>query len=68
MMDLVSKLYVKTRAFADALTDERGQDMVEYALVMGMIALGATAALSTVATTVAAGFTAVTGHLTTYTT
>ena len=36
MKDLLLKLYIK----AQALREEHGQDMVEYALVVGIIALG----------------------------
>jgi pilus assembly protein Flp/PilA len=63
MKELVFKLFIKIRA----LEDENGQDMVEYAIVMGLIALGATAAMSSVAGTIAGTFTSVGTKLTTYT-
>ena len=36
--------------------DESGQDLIEYALVAGLIGLGAVAAMSTLATTIASAF------------
>lgn len=59
MKDLLLKLYLK----AQALRDERGQDMVEYALVVGIIALGATATMDVVATSVQGLFTTVSGKI-----
>jgi pilus assembly protein Flp/PilA len=41
------------------LSDESGQDLIEYALVAALIALGATAAMNTLATTISSAFTAV---------
>jgi pilus assembly protein Flp/PilA len=67
MKDLSLKLYVKTQQLRDSLRNEDGQDMVEYAIVMGLIALGATAAMKTLATTIGSGFTSVGTKLTTYT-
>ena len=45
MKDQLMKLYIK----AQILREEHGQDMVEYALVVGIIACGATAGMKTVA-------------------
>jgi|SRR5579862_5157053 pilus assembly protein Flp/PilA len=67
MKDLTLKLFIKAQALKDSLKDESGQDMVEYAIVMGLIALGATAAMKTLATTIGTGFTNVGTKLTTYT-
>jgi len=61
------RLFVRMHALIDALKDENGQDMVEYALVMGLIALGATVALNGLATTIATAFTSVDTKLTTST-
>ena len=52
MKDLLLKLYLK----AQALRDERGQDMVEYCVVVGFIALAATAAMGGVANQVSGMF------------
>jgi pilus assembly protein Flp/PilA len=46
------------------LSDESGQDLIEYALVAALIALGATAAMSTLATTISTAFTTVGTKLT----
>lgn len=40
--DKMLKLYVKIQTL---LSDDRGQDLVEYALVVAIIALGATVAM-----------------------
>jgi pilus assembly protein Flp/PilA len=50
-----------------AMQDENGQDMVEYAIVMGLIALGATVAMKTLATNIGTGFTNVGTKVTNYT-
>ncbi len=42
MKDIMLKLYIK---FQDLKSNEQGQDLVEYALVVALIALGATAAM-----------------------
>ena len=68
MNDLAIKVYVKMQALREAMKDESGQDMVEYAIVMGLIALGATAAMKTLATAIGGGFTAIGTKVTTYTT
>jgi pilus assembly protein Flp/PilA len=67
MKDLSLKLYIKMQQLRESLRNEDGQDMVEYAIVMGLIALGATAAMKTLATTIGSGFTSVGTKLTTYT-
>ena len=50
------------------MQDESGQDLIEYALVAGLIGLGAVAAMSTLSTTIGSAFTSVGGQLTTATT
>ncbi len=47
----------------DLWHDERGQDLIEYALIAVIIALGATAAMKTLATSIGSGFTAVSTKL-----
>jgi len=49
------------------LRDESGQDLIEYVLVGALIALAATAGMSTVATAINAAFTNIGTKLTTYT-
>jgi len=49
----MSKVAFILRALKD---DESGQDLIEYALVAGLIGLGAVAAMSTLATTISTAF------------
>jgi len=57
------------QALKDALVrDERGQDLIEYALVVALIALAATVSMKTVATAISTAFTSIGSKLTTYTT
>ena len=44
--------------------DESGQDLIEYALVAGLIGLGAVTAMSGLATTIASAFGSVGNQLT----
>jgi len=44
MNDLMLKLFVKVQSL---MVREEGQDLVEYALVVALVAFGATAALKT---------------------
>ncbi len=68
MRDIGLRLYVKMQNLKDAiLGDERGQDLVEYALVVALIALAATVSMKTLATTIGTAFTSVGTKLTTYT-
>jgi pilus assembly protein Flp/PilA len=50
---MLLKLYVK---FQDLMSREEGQDLVEYTLVLALIALGAVASMRTVATTISSEF------------
>jgi Flp pilus assembly pilin Flp len=68
MKTLFLKGYVKLQVLKDALVhDERGQDLIEYALVVSLIALGATAAMSGVATAISTAFSKVGSKMGTYT-
>ena len=67
MQNLFLKLYVKMQGLKEAIVDESGQDMVEYAIVMGLIALGATVSMKALATSIGTGFTSVGNKVTTYT-
>jgi pilus assembly protein Flp/PilA len=68
MRDNVLRLYMKMQNLKDAVIgNQSGQDLIEYALVVSLIALAATAGMSTVATKISAAFTAVGTKLTTYT-
>jgi pilus assembly protein Flp/PilA len=65
------KLYVKTQALRGALhgllTSNKGQDLIEYALVVALIAFAAAAGMTSVATQINAAFTNIGTKLTTYT-
>ena len=54
MKDVLLKLYIKVQ---DLLSQEEGQDLVEYALIVALIALAATAGMKTLATAINSGFT-----------
>jgi pilus assembly protein Flp/PilA len=51
-------------ALSTLISDESGQDLIEYALVAALIALGATAAMNTLASTISTAFTTVGTKLT----
>lgn len=67
MKGLGVRIYVTIQTLKDALKNENGQDMVEYAIVMGLIAMGATVAMKGLATTIGTGFTSIGTKLTNYT-
>jgi pilus assembly protein Flp/PilA len=52
------------RTLSNLFNDESGQDLIEYALVAALIALGATAAMSKLATTISTAFTSIGTNLT----
>lgn len=54
MKDIMLRLYIKIQTL---LTQEEGQDLVEYALIVALIALAATAGMKTLATAINTGFT-----------
>ena len=60
MNTMLIKLFVK---FQDLISREEAQDLVEYALVVALIALGATAAMRTLATSIGAAFTRISTQL-----
>jgi pilus assembly protein Flp/PilA len=55
-----------SRLFASLRRDDSGQDLIEYALVVALIAFAATAGMSSVAGKINAAFTTVGTTLTTY--
>jgi pilus assembly protein Flp/PilA len=61
------KLYVKMQMLRSRFLSEEGQDLIEYALVVSLIALAATAGMSTVATKIGTAFTNIGNKLATYT-
>jgi len=63
MKNMLMKLYVK----AQILREDHGQDLIEYALVVALIALAATVGMNTVASDINTAFTNIGGKLTKYT-
>jgi pilus assembly protein Flp/PilA len=62
------RLYVKTQSLKNSLIrNESGQDLIEYALVVALIALAATVGMKSVATAIGTAFTSVGTKLETYT-
>ncbi len=59
MHGLYLKTYVNFRNLKDSLQSESGQDLVEYALVVALIALAAAAGMSGIVTQINAVFTVV---------
>jgi len=55
------------RNFVKALADESGQDLIEYALVVLLIALGATVSMTSVAASISGAFTSISTRISTYT-
>ncbi len=60
MNNMLLKLYVK---FQDLASREEGQDLVEYALVVALIAFGATAGMKNLASGINAAFSNVSSQL-----
>jgi pilus assembly protein Flp/PilA len=67
MKDLLIKLSVKMELLKDALKQEDGQDLIEYALLVALVAFAATAGMTTLATDINAAFVKIGTTLTTYT-
>jgi len=49
MQNLFLKLYVKAQVARQALKEENGQDLVEYALVIAVVCLGIISGMNTLA-------------------
>jgi pilus assembly protein Flp/PilA len=64
MKEIMWKLSIKIRTI---LNNEEGQDLIEYALVVALIAFAATAGMGTVATNINAAFASIGTKLSTYT-
>jgi pilus assembly protein Flp/PilA len=60
----MTKLYVWAQSI---LSSDEGQDLIEYALVVALIAFAATAGMNTVADKINTAFTNIGTKLTTYT-
>ena len=57
MINLKLRIISLRRILSGLINDESGQDLIEYALVAAIIALGATAAMTTVSKDITAVFT-----------
>ena len=60
MKNLIAKLHIAIMN----LKNEEGQDLVEYALVVALIAFAATAGMKTLANNINSAFTSISGKLT----
>ena len=60
------KLMLRYLQLRNLIADEQGQDLIEYALVVALIALAATAGMNTLAIAINGAFTAVGTKLSTY--
>ena len=65
MQNFLLKQYVRMQTL---LADERGQDLIEYALVVALIAFAATAGMNTVAKDINQAFNNIGTKIVTYTT
>ena len=59
----IQHLYMKLQY----LMKDEGQDLIEYALIVALIALAATAGMSSLASAINSAFTSIGGTLTSYT-
>jgi len=62
-----NKLWMLSIKIQNILNREEGQDLIEYTLVVALIALAATAGMKVVATDINAAFTSIGGKLVLYT-
>ena len=60
MNDLMLKMYIKMQ---DLMSREEGQDLVEYALVVALIAFGAVAGMKQLSTEINSAFDAISSDL-----
>ena len=60
----VDLMHVISRLFSNLLQDESGQDLIEYALVAALIALGATVSMKALATSIGNAFNSIGSRLT----
>ena len=64
MNNMFLKFYVKAQSLRNVLSNEEGQDLIEYALVVSLIAFAAIAGMSTLATDINTAFTGIGTKLT----
>jgi pilus assembly protein Flp/PilA len=61
------KFMLRVIQLQNLISDERGQDLIEYALVVALIALAATAGMNTVSTAINKAFSNIGTKLNSYT-
>ncbi len=59
----MNNLYIKLLVMIETLKDERGQDLIEYALVIAFIAFAATAGMTSLAKDINTAFATLGGDL-----
>jgi pilus assembly protein Flp/PilA len=64
MKNAILKIYTKAQMLSNVLRNEEGQDLVEYALVVSLIAFAAIAGMGTLATDINSAFTSIGTKLT----
>ena len=57
------KTYVKAQHLLQAMKDESGQDLVEYALIVALVSVALIAGLGTLATAIKAAFSSASASL-----
>jgi len=67
MNDFTLYMFVKMQALRQALKDEAGQDLVEYALIVALIALAAVLGMNLLAVAINGAFSKVGSKLSAYT-
>ncbi|MGI8959720.1 MAG: Flp family type IVb pilin [Bryobacteraceae bacterium] len=65
MRNTLLKLYVKAQIMRDSLKDESGQDLIEYALVVSLIAFAAIAGMNVLANGINTAFSNIASKLAT---
>ena len=63
----IERLKISIIKVQNLMQGEEGQDLIEYALIVALIALAATAGMSTVASDINAAFSSIGTNLVTYT-
>ena len=63
MQNLILKLYVKAQAVGQAVKEENGQDLVEYALLIAVVCLGIISGMNTLANGINAAMTTLSTNL-----
>jgi pilus assembly protein Flp/PilA len=66
MRNAFLNLYVKAQMLRNAAKDENGQDLIEYALVVALVAFAATAGMTSLATGINTAFSQIATTLGTY--